>query len=310
MAGTHDIGLSNKSLNIAATMRGEPKGKPSYCSGRYFVPPIYKLTISEFEQLAKYIKSNYGINLKEEKKALVVSRLSKVLAKKGCASFSEYYEYLTSDKTGKETATLIDAITTNHTYFMREKDHFVFFRDQILPYLKNNVKENDLRIWSAGCSTGEEPYTLAMILDEFYGKEKVFWNTKVLATDISSKILDIAKGGKYDNKRLVDLPNKWKLDYFRKYDEDNLIISDKIKDEVIFRKFNLMDTVFPFKQGFHVIFCRNVMIYFDMATKDRLIDKFYDCLEPGGYLFIGHSEAINRKKSRFKYVMPATYRKE
>jgi chemotaxis protein methyltransferase CheR len=306
MGKIQDIDVLGKSfISTFNISEGEPQGSPSYWTMNNI-----KITDKEFGHLSKYIKVNYGINLKEEKKALVVSRLGKILVKKGFKNFSEYYDYVISDKTGKEKLALVNAITTNHTYFMREKEHFTYFKDKVLPYLKETVREKDLRIWSAGCSSGEEPYTLAMIIDEFFGKEKDAWNTKILATDISSKILDIAKNGKYDNGKLTALPAKWIDDYFNSFDEETSVISEKIKNEVIFRKFNLMDSIFPFKRKFHVIFCRNVMIYFDTETKDRLINKFYDLLVPGGYLFLGHSEAIHRDKSRFRNVIPSAYRKE
>jgi chemotaxis protein methyltransferase CheR len=148
-----------------------------------------------------------------------------------------------------------------------------------------------------------------MIIDEFFGKEKFYWDTKVLATDISSKVLEEAKKGVYKNTQTDTLPSKWRLSYLNKIDSECSAFNDKIKSEVIFRKFNLMETVFPFKKKFHVIFCRNVMIYFDSKTKCELVKKFYDLLEPGGYLFIGHSESLNREETNLKYIMPAVYRK-
>jgi chemotaxis protein methyltransferase CheR len=268
------------------------------------------ITKKEFKLLADFIRSNYGIRLKEEKQALVTGRLHNVLIQNNLKNFSEYYDYIVSDKTGKAIITLIDKITTNHTFFMRESDHFFYFRDKVLPYLKNTIKDNDLRIWSAGCSTGEEPYTIAMIIDEFFGKEKMWWDTKVLATDISSKVLEEAIKGIYNNEEIATLPSGWKLNYFKKLNDEKSILVDKIRNEVIYRKFNLMQETFPFKKKFHVIFCRNVMIYFDAPTKCELVNKFYDLTEHGGYLFIGHSEALNRNEAKYKYIMPAVYRKE
>jgi chemotaxis protein methyltransferase CheR len=148
-----------------------------------------------------------------------------------------------------------------------------------------------------------------MIIDEFFGKEKVWWDAKVLATDISSKVLGEATKGIYSNEEIAPLPPDWRLNYFKKINNENSVIVDKIRNEVIYRKFNLMDGVFPFKRKFHVIFCRNVMIYFDAKTKSELVNKFYDMTEHGGYLFIGHSEALNREETRYKYIMPAVYRK-
>jgi len=267
------------------------------------------MTENEFKKLADYIKSNYGIYLKKEKQALVSGRLYNILLQNNFSSFSEYYDYVVSDKTGEAAMTLINKITTNHTFFMREADHFFYFRDEVLPFLRDTLNDKDLRIWSAGCSSGEEPYTLAMIIDEFFGSEKRNWDTKILATDISTKVLTIAQKGVYGNDEIAPLPAYWKLNYFKKLDNEKSIIVDRIRNEVIYRKFNLMENVFPFKKKFHVIFCRNVMIYFDAETKQKLINKFYDLTEYGGYLFIGHSESLNREETKYKYIMPAVYRK-
>ncbi len=268
------------------------------------------ITQKEFNQLASFIRENYGIHLKDEKKTLVLGRLQNVLHQAGITNFTDYYEYLVSDQTGEAVVALTNHITTNHTYFLREAEHFIYFRDRVLPYLVNTVRNKDLRIWSAACSSGEEAYTLAMILDEYLGREKAFWDTKILATDISEKVLNIAKVGMYSNERINQLPERWKKRYFKKYDSDNSILTDAIRNEVIYRRLNLMEPNFPFKQRFHTIFCRNVMIYFDTATKDELVRKFYDQLEYGGYLFIGHSESLNRDITNFRYIMPAVYRKE
>lgn len=268
------------------------------------------ITEKEFKEFSQYIESNYGIHLKPEKHSLVAGRLNNVIVEKSFKSLSEYLDYVKSDKTGEAAAIMLNKITTNHTFFMREPEHFNYFRDKILPFLKNTVKNKDLRIWSAACSSGEEPYTLAMIMDEFFGKEKAWWDTKVLATDISNKVLDIAKNGVYSNERITALPTSWKSNYFKEFDAENSVLTEKIRNEVIYRKFNLVDPVFPFRQKFHVIFCRNVMIYFDHKTKNELVEKLYDLTEYGGYLFIGHSESLNRDSTRYKYIMPAVYRKE
>jgi chemotaxis protein methyltransferase CheR len=271
---------------------------------------VFTITDKEFRQLTAYIKDNYGIHLKEEKRALVTGRLYNVLLENNLENFTEYYKYVISDKTGQAAATLINKMTTNHTFFMREAEHFFYFRDKVLPSLVAMTAHKDLRIWSAGCSSGEEPYTLAMIMDEFFGKQKAHWDTKILATDISSRMLEEAQKGIYKSEDISPLPAQWKINYFKKLDSEQSIFTDKIKNEIIYRKFNLMDEVFPFKNKFHVIFCRNVMIYFDEVTKRKLVNKFYNAMEYGGYLFIGHSESLNREETKFKYIMPAVYRKE
>lgn len=268
----------------------------------------YAISNTEFKQLSAYIRKNYGINLKEEKRVMLAGRLRTVLRQNNFRNFSDYYDYIISDKTGAAAATLVNKISTNHTFFMREADHFDYFKNTVLPYLKNTVKSKDLRVWSAGCSTGEEPYTLSMIIDEFFGDEKARWDTSILATDISSKVLDIALQGIYDNEKIAALPSNWKLKYFKQIDSKSYALIDRMRKEVILRRFNLMDEKFPFRKKFNVIFCRNVMIYFDVQTKRKLIDKFYDMLEYGGYLFIGHSESIDRRETRFKYIRPAIYR--
>jgi chemotaxis protein methyltransferase CheR len=268
------------------------------------------ITDKEFMQLAEYIKNKYGIHLKEEKKTLVTGRLHSVLLENNCRNFTEYFNFLQADKTGKAVTKLINKITTNHTFFMREVDHFNYFRDKILPCLEKTARDKDLRVWSAGCSSGEEPTTLAMIINDYFGKEKMWWDTKVLATDISDRVLGQAKVGQYSNEQLASLPTNWKTNYFRKINNEKSVLIDKIRNEIIYRKFNLMDDTFPFKKKFHVIFCRNVMIYFDNNTKTELVNKFYELTEPGGYLFIGHSESLNREQTSYRYVQPAVYRKE
>lgn len=239
---------------------------------------------------------------------LVNGRLHNVLEQAGFNNFTDYFNYLIADRTGDAVITFVNRITTNHTFFMREANHFYYFRDQVLPYLKNNVKNRDLRIWCAACSTGEESYTLAMIIDEYLNTEKHLWDRRVLATDISEKVLSAANNGVYENDRIASLPSIWRLNYFRKIDNDKSVVVDQLKNEVIYRRFNLMDEVFPFKRKFHTIFCRNVMIYFDNATKDKLVEKLYNHLEYGGYLFLGSSESIN-KETAFKHIIPSVYRK-
>lgn len=270
---------------------------------------MIEITDKEFNQLVGFIKDNYGINIKEEKRTLLTGRLSNTLIQGGYKSFTDFYNTLISNKSSDAVLQLVNKITTNHTFFMRESDHFDFFKNTVLPYLEKTVINKDLRIWCAACSTGEESYTLAMILDEYFGKNTLYWDSKVLATDISEKVLGEAIKGIYTSDRISVLPKNWQTNYFNKIDNMNSVVVDRIKKEVLYRKFNLIETHFPFKKKFHVIFCRNVMIYFDNETKVNLINKFYDNMETGGYLFIGHSEAIARSESEFKFVMPAVYRK-
>jgi chemotaxis protein methyltransferase CheR len=269
---------------------------------------MLELTDKEFTKLIQYMKSNYGINL-IQKRTLVNGRLSNILTENNHKNFSEYFESVINDTSGESIKNLVNKLTTNHTFFLRETAHFDYYKDIVLPYFKNTIKDFDLRVWSAGCSSGEEPYTIAMINSDFFDKD-FRWDTKILATDISSKVLETAKSGVYNDEQIKSLHSNWKLNYLNKLPDRKFEIKSKIKSNVVFRNFNLNIKSFPFKRKFHVIFCRNVMIYFDNETKDILLEKFYNYLEPGGYLFIGHSESIKHEQSKFKYVMPATYRKE
>ena len=267
------------------------------------------ITDQEFLQLVEYMHTHYGINLSQKKK-LIVGRLQNYLVRSNYSSFSDFYDFVISDQTGEAITVLLNKLTTNHTYFMREKEHFKFFQDTVVPNIFLTEKKKDMRIWSAGCSSGEEPYTIAMILDDCFSKEKEGWDTKVLATDISERVLGIASEGKYLTESLDVLPNDWKRKYFKQTDDSYSQITERLRNEIIYRKFNLMEARFPFRNKFHIIWCRNVMIYFDAQTRKKLIEKFYDMTEPGGYLFIGHSESVARNDTKYKYIMPAIYRKE
>ena len=270
---------------------------------------MVEITDKEFKKLADYIQTNYGIFLKNEKQSLLNARLSNVVEQNNFKSFSEYYDYIVSDVSGLATSILIDKVTTNYTYFMRESDHFKFMNDIALPYFERRVTDYDLRVWSAGCSTGEEPYTIAIMLEEFF-KNKKGWDKKILGTDISTQVLDFAKKGTYEARQIELLPPMWKLNYFMKMNNEIFAVNDRIKNEVVFRRQNLVQNFsFQFRKKFHIIFCRNVMIYFNKKTRDALVNRFYDITETGGYLFIGHTESLDRESTKYKYVAPAIYRK-
>lgn len=267
------------------------------------------LTIKEreFKKLVEYIKINYGINL-EHKKHLVEGRLNKVITEKGYNSYEEYLQMVYNNPL--EIKGLINLITTNHTYFMREPEHFKYIKDTILPYLENRADGKDLRIWSSACSTGEEAYTLAMIIADYFGEKKFGWDTKILATDISNKALEIAKRGIYPSIEIEKLPENWRKNYFKKIDENNYEVVKKIKNEVIFAPYNLMQENMPFKKKFHMILCRNVMIYFEKVTKEALIKRFYEYTENGGYLIIGLSESFDKNIVDYKFLRPSIFKKE
>jgi len=269
---------------------------------------MIRISDKDFDLLTDFLQKNYGINL-TKKRTLIESRLNNHLVNNGYDKYSDYLKYALSDKTGNEISQIVNMLTTNFSYFMREWEHFRYFRDQVLPEVTSRIKDNDLRTWSAGCSTGQEPYTLAMLISDFLGDQKGKWDAKVLATDISMKALNAAKEGVYDDECLINVPTNWKLSYFNKTAQNKWDVKKELKNELFFRRFNLIDDVFPFKKKFHVIFCRNVMIYFNDDTKKSLIEKFYNALDYGGYLFIGQSESINRNDTKFNYVMPSIYKK-
>lgn len=269
---------------------------------------LIHITDNEFSTLTTYVKKKYGIDL-AKKRVLIESRLTPELHRKGFTSFQQYLDHVFQDQTGNEIVTLLNKLTTNLSYFMRENEHFNYLFNHILPELERTRKNHELRIWSAGCSTGQEAYNIAMVIDEYFGTRKKGWDTAILATDISMRVLSKAQRGVYTAEELKDLPPKWKNKYVESLPDGNFKICDALRKEVIFRPGNLMEP-FQFKKPFDLIFCRNVMIYFDTKTKAELINKFYNWTAKGGYLFIGHSESTNGTGARYSYVQPAIYQRK
>jgi len=267
------------------------------------------ISTKDFNRLVTFMKSMYGIDL-SKKRQLIVGRLSTTVTKMGLSSFEEYVDHILKHKNPNDIEILLNKLTTNYTFFMRENEHFEYFKNVVLPWLeKTRANKKVLSIWSAGCSSGEEPYTLSMILKDYF-RNKPGWDTRVLASDISQDVLRTAQVAQYDELALKDVPAEWKKRYFRKTDvPGKYTVSPEIKSNVIFRTFNLMDPI-TFKLKFDVIFCRNVMIYFDQPTKDALVQRFYNASAPGAYLMIGHSEGLNKATTPYDYIMPATYRKK
>lgn len=266
------------------------------------------LTDSDFHRLHMHIRKEYGIDL-SKKKQLIVSRLTNTLAAQGYISFSQYVDEILSGRDKEKVTFMLNKLTTNYTYFLREEAHFKFLWDTVLPALaKRHEQDKILSIWSAGCSSGEEPYTISMYLKEYFGSQAHSWDTRILATDISQQILNTARNPSYQEESLARIPASWKHKYFIKEKEDFYTVAPSIKQNVIFRTFNLMDPI-RFRRPFDLIFCRNVMIYFNQATKDDLVRRFYDVTVPGGHLFIGHSEGLNKADCPYQYIMPAIYQK-
>ncbi|WP_291316107.1 protein-glutamate O-methyltransferase CheR [Desulfuromonas sp.] len=275
--------------------------------------PLMPISDREFQLLRDLIYERFGINLTDQKRSLLVSRLQKILRGTGFGSFQDYYEYLVKTQDRKAFSQLIDLVSTNHTYFNREKAHFDYFLKTALPAVVEQLKKEnrrDLRIWCAGCSSGEEAYMLLMLMFEFFGSEYSQWDAGLLATDISERILATAQAGIYPEERVSQLPEQMKRKYFRRLADGTWQAGDRLKQEATFRRLNLMNERFPFKKPFQIIFCRNVMIYFDGPTREALVKRFHQSTDPGGYLFIGHSETLGRDQSLYRYLMPAAYRKE
>lgn len=267
------------------------------------------MTDEEFLRIVRFLKSRYGIDM-SKKKAIVQGRMENYMRAQGFRTYTDYMNALDIDTTGRLEKELVNLLSTNHTFFMRESEHFDFMKRYVLPWLKKKEgKSRDLRIWCGASSSGEEPYTIAMVLMDFFGLEHGSWDTKVLATDISTEVLQRAVNGLYTTEQVDLLPDNWRRRFFRKVlNQDVYHVTDELKREVIFRKFNLMEP-FPFRKKLHVVFLRNVMIYFDDKTKRELIQKIYDAMEPGGYLFIGQTETIDKKFCPFEMIKPSIYRK-
>ncbi len=261
-----------------------------------------------FERISRILYQHTGIALHDGKQELVKSRLGKRLRATGLGSIREYLKYVEKDKSGRELHEMINVLTTNKTNFFREADHFDFLREFVLPKLLESKGKK--QIWSAGCSTGEEPYTIAMLLREVIPNAEAI-NFKILATDISDTALAQARKAEYSEDKLDGVPPEFLKKYFERVgDGERKIwrIKDSVRKLVSVAKLNLMDP-WPMKGPFQVIFCRNVMIYFDKPTQQRLVKRFWDILEKGGYLFVGHSESLTTTNKDFTYVRPAVYMK-
>lgn len=267
------------------------------------------MTDLEFRRISMFLKDRYGIDM-TNKKEIMDGRLSNTIRNRGFDNYDAYMNALMQDSSGEMEKELVNLLSTNHTYFMREFEHFEYMKKVVLPYLRKKEEGmRDLRIWCGAASSGEEPYMLAMLLLDFFGLEHDKWDTTVLATDISTEVLQIAVRGIYKKEHVAELPDNWKRRFFRPVEDgESYVVMDELKKEVLFRQFNLMDD-FPFRKKLHVIFLRNVMIYFDRPTKQSLIKKIYDVLEPGGYLFVGRTETIEKGNVPFELVEPSIFRK-
>lgn len=268
---------------------------------------MVKLTDGEFLDFVQYMHKNYGIDL-SKKRILIEGRLSNLIEKKGMNSFGQYMDSIKRNNKDEITM-LINKLTTNYTYFYREENHFKYLKEVVLPFEEKNNKTKVLNIWSAGCSSGEEPYTLAMVIDDFFKFNSSQWKIQILATDISENVLGKARDGIYQEESLKNLPDSYKKRYFEKTSDGKYGVVQDIRKYITFNVFNLMDPI-AVKNKYDVILCRNVMIYFNSETKMNIVNKFYEASKPGGYLMIGHAETIQRNNSKYIYLNPAIYKKE
>ena len=269
----------------------------------------YKSVVLEeeiFQKISQMIYQSCGIRLVSGKEELVRSRLLKRLRALGLNSFNDYLKRIDKDKTGQEMKLMIDSLTTNKTSFFRETPHFDFMRTRVLPELKQRKK--GIRLWSAGCSSGEEPYSLAILISEEWPDANPA-DIRILATDISTRILEKARKGEYEKEILQGIPPLLQSKYFNIASYGIIPtyrIKENIRKMVRFANLNLMAS-WPMKGSFDVIFCRNVMIYFDHPTQTELVRRFCDMLVSGGHLMVGHSESLVASACELKYIQPATY---
>lgn len=267
----------------------------------------YSITDQEFSQFRALLYEESGINLSEHKKTLLVSRLTKRLRKLEMQTFSEYYNYVVNEVNGgEEFIQMLDLLSTNKTDFFRESKHFDFLKNRIMPELEHLKK---IRIWSSACSSGEEPYSIAITLCEFMGSMR--WDCKILASDLSTRVLAHAANGVYEKERVKELDKTRLHRYFLKgKNNDKVKVKKQLSEMIVFKRINLMHENFPIKTPLDLIFCRNVMIYFDKKTQERLVNNFYRYLRPNGYLFIGHSESLQWLDTPFVPVAATIYQKK
>jgi len=274
-------------------------------------PASSVLSDADYEFLRRTIYDLSRINLGPDKRALVSARVAKRLRALGLTSYHEYCQNLKTASGADELGNLVDAISTNHTHFFREESHFEFLRTQLLPRHQANpaLRGEPLRVWSSACSSGEEPFTLAIVLAEFF-QGTGQWHIE--ATDISTRVLARAEAAIYDGAKVEPVPRELLRRYFQRGSgewEGHFRVKEALRERITFRHLNLLQPDYPFHSRFHVIFCRNVMIYFDRPTQEKLVAKFTDQLEPGGHLIVGHSESLGNIRHSLRLLQPTIYQK-
>jgi chemotaxis protein methyltransferase CheR len=272
------------------------------------------MTAQEFTRLSEFIHTQCGIKMPPGKKIMLEARLQKRLKSVGAATFGEYCEYLfNSPNSQEELVQMINAVTTNKTDFFREPGHFHILTDTVLPPFIDPASGGGscFTVWSAGCSSGEEPYTLAMVLSEFAALHPGF-RFSIVATDISTKVLEKAKLGIYDEERVATVPVSIKQKYLMKSKDrgkGQVRITPELRSQICFERVNLMDEQYRRAELLDVVFCRNVIIYFERLNQEKLLGRLCNSLKPGGYLFLGHSETVHGFDLPLQRVTSTVYRK-
>lgn len=270
---------------------------------------MVELDSRTFRSIQELVYERSGIKLGEGKQSLVSARLSKRLQGLGLANYDEYLRYVEADD-GEEIVQMLDAISTNVTHFYRESKHFELVTKWVNEWL--NKGQTRFRFWSAASSTGEEPYTMAMTLaDCFEGRQGIDW--KILATDISTRVLNIAKRGEYPASRINDIPPAQLMRYFDRQgrgSDANYRAKDTLRSHLVFKRLNLNEEPYPMQGPLDIVFCRNVMIYFDNPVRTRLLNEFNRLLKTGGYLLVGHAESLTGLLCPLRCVTPSVYRKD
>lgn len=274
---------------------------------------IYRSTLSdkEFNQLSNFIQSNYGIKMPPAKKIVLQGRLHKRLKELQIPDFKTYVEYVFSKEGENEIIHMMDVVSTNKTDFYREPIHFEFLEKDLLPAIVAEKGRSTVKVWSAGCSSGEEPYTLAIVLQEFKEKNLGF-DWQILATDISTQVLQHGANAVYKEEKINIVPNNLKKKYFlRSKDRSNPVVRvvKTLRDKVSFQRLNFMDTSYQVNDAYDIVFCRNALIYFERENQEKVINKLCSKLKPNGYFFLGHSESITNMDVPLKSVKPTIFRK-
>jgi chemotaxis protein methyltransferase CheR len=273
-----------------------------------------RLTDSDFKRFSEFIYGNYGIKMPNEKRTMLEGRLMKRLRVNQIKSFAEYCDYVFSEEgMEKELIHMINVVSTNKTDFFREPVHFEFLYATVLPEFRRKKNSESIKIWSSACSSGEEPYTIAMVINEFARQLGGPIPHQIFGTDISSDILERAQMGVYKDERISDVPVSYKRRYFmaNKDPQKKLVrIVPELRRNTSFMRLNLMDSTYPIIEKFDVIFCRNVLIYFDRPTQEAVINKLCNHLVPGGYFFLGHSESATGMQVPLTPIKPTIFRRK